>query len=49
MPFVTFQKLFDLLSIDKRADADMVLIDDLSGNQSAASPVLLNLSTLFRR
>ncbi|MDM8542914.1 hypothetical protein QUF90_17715 [Desulfococcaceae bacterium HSG9] len=36
-------------SIDKRADAAMVLIDALSGNQSAASSVLLSLITLFRR
>ncbi len=36
-------------SPDKRADTAMDLIDALSGNQSAASPVQLSLSTLFRR
>jgi len=46
--FVEFRNdLYD--SIDKRADATMDLIDALSGNQSAASPVQLSLSTLFRR
>ena len=46
--FVEFRNdLYD--SLDKRADAAMDLIDALSGNQSAASPVQLNLSTLFRR
>ncbi len=46
--FVEFRNdLYD--SLDKRADAAMDLIDALSGNQSAASPVQLSLSTLFRR
>ena len=46
--FVKFRnELYD--SPDKRADAAMDLTDALSGNQSAASPVQLSLSTLFRR
>ncbi len=46
--FVKFRnELYD--SLDKRADATMDLIDALSGNQSAASPVQLSLSSLFRR
>jgi len=46
--FVEFRnKLYE--SLDKRADATMDLIDSLSGNQSAASPVQLSLNSLFRR
>ena len=46
--FVKFRKeLYE--SLDKRADATMDLIDAISGNQSASSPVQLSLSSLFRR
>ena len=46
--FVEFRKeLYE--SLDKRADATMDLIDAISGNQSASSPVQLSLSSLFRR
>ncbi len=46
--FVEFRnELYE--SLDKRADATMDLIDSLSGNQSAASPVQFSLNSLFRR
>jgi len=46
--FVEFRnELYE--TFDKRADAAMDLIDALSGNKSAASPVQLSLDPLFRR
>ncbi len=36
-------------NLNSRADATMDLIDALCGNQTAASPVLLSLNSLFRR
>ncbi len=36
-------------NLNSRADATMDLIDALSGNQQATSPVQLSLNPLFRR
>ncbi len=46
--FVEFRnELYE--TFNKRADATMDLIDAISGNQTATSPVQLSLSPLFRR